>query len=103
MNGIDLFERVKKVNTFAELLQSDADYKTQSVRGNLFEKMWDFIIKFGFNTILSNDEYDHYQGNINTCKLKNVDNLELYLQKLRIFSKGYIGNVERNQDKSVVA
>jgi hypothetical protein len=88
MNGIDLFERVKKANTFAELLQSDADYKTQSVRGNLFEKMWDFIIKFGFDIILSNDEYDHYQGNINTCKLKKVDNLELYLQKLRIFSKG---------------
>lgn len=49
MNGIELFERIKQVNTFAELLQSEC--KTQSTRGNLFEKMWDFVIKFGFNTI----------------------------------------------------
>ena len=91
MNGIELFEGIKQVSTFAELLQSvngKTKAETQSKRGNLIEKLWDYVIKFGFVAILSNDEYDHYEGNINTCKLKKVDNLETYLQKMLIFSKG---------------
>jgi hypothetical protein len=95
MNGIELFHRIKQVNTFAEILQ-DANGKTkaetQSKCGNLFEKMWDYVIKFGFIDVLSNDKYDHYEGNINTCKLKKVDNLETYLQKMLIFSKGKGGS-----------
>ena len=95
MNGIELFDRIKQVNTFAELLQSvngKTKAETQSKCGNLFEKMWDYVIKFGFIGVLSNDEYDHYEGNINTCKLKKVDNLETYLQKMLIFSKGKGGS-----------
>jgi hypothetical protein len=95
MNGIELFDRIKKVNTFTELLQSingKTKAETQSKCGNLFEKMWDCLIKFGFIDVLSNDEYDHYEGNINTCKLKKVDNLETYLQKMLIFSKGKGGS-----------
>ena len=90
MNGIELFEQIKQVSTFTELLQSikgKTKAETQSKCGNLFEKVWDYIIKFGFIDILSNNEYDHYEGNINTCKLKKVDNLETYLQKILIFSK----------------
>lgn len=95
MNGIELFDRIKQSNTFAELLQSvngKTKAETQSKCGNLFEKMWDCVIKFGFIHVLSNDEYDHYEGNINTCKLKKVDNLENYLQKMLIFSKGKGGS-----------
>lgn len=95
MNGIELFQQIKKVSTFAELLQSvngKTKAETQSKRGNLIEKIWDYVIKFGFVAILPNDEYDHYQGNINTCKLKKVDNLENYLQKMLIFSKGKGGS-----------
>jgi hypothetical protein len=95
MNGIELFDRIKQANTFAELLQSvngKTKAETQSKCGNLFEKMWDYVIKFGFIGVLSNDEYDHYEGNINTCKLKKVDNLETYLQKMLIFSKGKGGS-----------
>lgn len=58
----------------------------------MFEKVWDIIIKFGFYPILPNDIYDHYEGNINTCDLKKVDNLETYLQKVSIFSKGKGGS-----------
>ena len=95
MNGIELFERIQQVSTFGELLHSingKTKSETQSKRGNVFEKVWDIIIKFGFNIILSNDIYDHYEGNINTCKLKKVDNLETYLQKMIIFSKGKGGS-----------
>jgi hypothetical protein len=95
MNGIELFDRIKQSNTFAELLQSvngKTKAETQSKCGNLFEKMWDYVIKFGFIGVLSNDEYDHYEGNINTCKLKKVVDLETYLQKMLIFSKGRGGS-----------
>lgn len=91
MNGIEFFDRIKQANTVAELLQSvngKTKAETQSKRGNLFEKTWDYVIKFGFIGVLSNDEYDHYDGNMNRCsKLKKVDNLETYLQKLSIFSR----------------
>ena len=95
MNGIELFDQMKQVSTFAELLQSvnsKTNAETQSKRGNLFEKVCDIIIKFGFYSKLPNDIYVHYQGNINTCKLKKVDNLETYLQSLSVFSKGKGGS-----------
>ena len=94
MKGIELFERIKQVSTFDELLQTvngKTSAETQSKRGNLFEKVWDFIIKFGFS-ILSNDNYEHYEGNINTCKLKKVVNLEIYLRDISVFSKGKGGS-----------
>ena len=98
MNGVELFERIKQVATFNSLfdLLESVDRKSkaeiQSKRGNLFEKTWDIIIKFGFCPSLPNDIYDHYEGNINTCKLKKVDNLETYLQQQSIFSKGKGGS-----------
>lgn len=95
MNGIELFERIKEVSTFDELLQSvngKTDNETQSKRGNVFEKVCDIIIKFGFCPILPNNIYHHYQGTVNECKLKKVDNLELYLQRLSVFSRGEGGS-----------
>jgi len=95
MNGIELFERIQQVSTLDELLQSvngKTKAETQSKRGNVFEKVCDIIIKFGFYSILPNDIYDHYEGNINTCKLKKVDNLETYLRCLSVFSKGKGGS-----------
>lgn len=90
MNGIELFERIQQVSTFDELLQSvngKTKAETQSKRGNVFEKVWDIIIKFGFYSILPNNIYDHYEGNINTCKLKKVVDLEIYLRDISVFSK----------------
>jgi hypothetical protein len=95
MNGIELFERIQQVSTFDELLQSvngKTKAETQSKRGNVFEKVWDIIIKLGFYSILPNDIYDHYEGNINTCKLKKVVDLEIYLRCISVFSKGKGGS-----------
>ena len=95
MNGIELFELIKRVSTFDELLQSvngKTKAEIQSKRGNVFEKVWDIIIKFGFYSILPNDIYDHYEGNINTCKLKKVVDLEIYLRGISVFSKGKGGS-----------
>lgn len=75
MNGIELFESIKNVSTFDELLKyinEKNEIETQSKKGNIFEKVWDIIIKFGFCPKLPKDIYDHYDGNINTCKLKKI-------------------------------
>jgi hypothetical protein len=95
MNGIELFECIKQFNTVEELLESvtgKTKAETQSKRGNIIEKIWDIVIKFGFYPILSNDTYNHYVGNINTCMLDKVDNYEVYLQNLSVFSKGRGGS-----------
>ena len=79
MNGIELFERIKDVSSFKELLSS---VKNRSKRGKMFEIVSNIIIRFGFCSVFTNDNYDHYEGNINTCKLKKVDNLKQYLKKI---------------------
>ena len=93
MNGIELFERIKQASTFEELLQSvigksSSKADTQSKRGNVYEKVLDIIIKFGFCSILPNDIYDHYEGDIANCKLKKVVDLEMYIKKMKVLSKG---------------
>jgi len=104
MNGIELFERIKQVSTFDELLQSvigKTKAETQSKRGNVFEKVCDIIIKFGFYSILPNDIYDHYEGNIANCKLKKITDLEMYLKKIKVLSKGKGGKSDITlQDKN---
>jgi len=84
MNGIELFQKIKE-HSLKEILESG---KTNSETGNLFEKIWDIVIKFGFCTSLPNNKYEHYKGNINTAKIQKVNNLELYLKNLSVFSKG---------------
>lgn len=91
MNGVEIFKCIKIAPSIDAMLQTvhgKTAVDTQSKRGNLFEKVCDIIIKFGFYSILPNDIYDHYTGNINTCKIKKVENLELYLRNMSIFSKG---------------
>ena len=91
MNGIELFERIQKVSNLNELLQSingNTKTETHSKRGNVFEKICDLIIKFGCCSILPNDVYDHYEGNIANCKLKKIIDLEMYIKQLKVLSKG---------------
>ena len=85
MNGIELFERVKTVSSFEELLLS---VKNPSKRGKMFEIVTNMVIRFGFCSAFTNDNYDHYEGNINTCKLKKVDDLKQYLKKLTSSKSG---------------
>ena len=93
MKGNELFELIKIYSTFDKLLQSvlvkgGIPAEIQSKKGNIFEKVLDIIIKFGFCPELQNDTYDHYEGNFNECKLKKVDNLENYLKNVSVFSRG---------------
>lgn len=92
MNGTELFEKIKTSSIEILQMRGKTKAETQSKNGNLFEKLWDCVIKFGFYNRLPNDIYDHYEGNINTCRLKKVKSLESYLQKMSVFSKGKGGS-----------
>jgi hypothetical protein len=95
MNGIELFALMKQSATLNELLQTvqgKTKAETQSKRGNLFEKLGSLLFKFGYCPMLPNDLYDHYEGNINKCSLKKVDDLESYLRNMVVFSKGKGGS-----------
>jgi len=85
MNGIELFESIKQFSTFRELLSSE---KNASKRGKIFEIVSNIIIRFGVCNIFTNDNYEHYEGNINTCNLKKVDDLKKYLEKLTSSKSG---------------
>jgi len=85
MNGLKLFESVKLVSTFGELLQS---VKDASKRGKMFEIISNMIIRFGFCSVFTNDKYDHYEGNINFCDLKKVNDLKIYLKNLTSSKSG---------------
>jgi hypothetical protein len=91
MNGIQLFEAIKQFSSVVSILQTiklASPTETQSKRGNIVEKLWDIVIKFGFCPLLPNDIYNHFEGCVNDCKLSIVDNLEMYLEKMLVFGKG---------------
>ena len=83
MNGIELFERIKQVSTFAELLQSvngKRKAETQSKRGNLFEKTFDYIIK----SCTSVDNLDEF-----FCSMFFILKLLVLLTQISYFSLNF--------------
>lgn len=95
MNGIELFELIKSNDSIDKLLQSipdDSQVSPQSKYGNIVEKVWDIIIKFGIIDKFAMHSYDHYEGNINTNNLKKIVDLEKYIKRLNVYSKGKGGS-----------
>jgi hypothetical protein len=84
LTGIGLLEMIKNHNTVKSLLDK---FPTYSEKGNIYEKLWDLVIKFGCFDKYPNNSNDHYKGNINTCKLVKVTNLESYIKNSNVFSK----------------
>lgn len=85
MDGVELFETIKQNSSVIKILNI---VKNHSKRGYLYEKLWSVIIKFGFCTKFPNDEYVHYDGNINTCNIHVVEDLEMFLKNMTVFGKG---------------
>ena len=60
--------------------------KNQSIKGFVFERLWDIIIKFGFCPIFNNSNFNHLIGNANNGKLKNLENLNKYVNDEKVCS-----------------
>ena len=73
-NFIDSIITFDNVNCILE------NYKTQSEKGFIFERLFDIVIKFGFCDIFTNSNFNHLIGNSNNAKLKKM-NLNQYLNE----------------------
>ena len=76
-------KEIIKYDTIDEILNK---CETQSKKGFVFERLYDIIIKFGFCDKFNNFKYKHLKGNSNNGKLKEIKNLDKYLNKEKIIS-----------------
>ena len=60
---------------------------TQGNKGNIFERIGNTIIKFGFFDNFPNSQFSHMTGNVNNGKLKKIESYNKYLNE-----KVYSGN-----------
>ena len=82
MNLKEFIIEIIKHDNIDDILQK---CNTQSDMGNVYERTWDIIIKFGFCDIFPNSQYTHLTGNSNNGKLKKLENFNDYLND-KVFS-----------------
>jgi len=76
---IDNFiKHIVKYNNVNDIINSIEDL---SIKGFVYERLWDIIIKFGFYDLFPNHRYEHIIGNINTGFVKKLTTYENYLQE----------------------
>ena len=81
-NEIFLLNKIKQTKDLLLLLNDDS----HSINGNIYEKIWDLIIKLGYSKF-NNSAYDHYDGNMNNDNLNKIQNLEICFKKTKLLSK----------------
>ena len=80
---IDIFiNNLIKYNNIDEILDT---CETQGNKGNIFERIGDIVIKFGFCEIFSNSQFSHMIGNANNGKLKKLESFNEYINE-KVFS-----------------
>ena len=79
-----------KYNNIDEILDL---CETQGNKGNIFERIGDIVIKFGFCEIFPNSQFYHMIGNVNNGKLKKLESYNEYLNE-----KVYSGNSSGKSD-----
>lgn len=60
--------------------------KTQSDKGQIYESLWNIIIKLGFCDKFPNASYLHKIGNSNNGKLQDLVNLNYYMSNEKIYN-----------------
>src|ERR1700747_1236187 len=79
----ELIKLIIKSNTIDNILDLVED---DSKKGQLYERLWDIIIKFGFCSLFNNDKYTHKCGNSNKVEYKNLVSLKKYIKDNKIIS-----------------
>jgi hypothetical protein len=72
---------INYIITFDNIYDILNNYKTQSEKGFIFERLFDIVIRFGFCDIFTNSNYNHLIGNSNNGKLKNLENINNYIEE----------------------
>jgi hypothetical protein len=98
----DLIKYMIKFSCVEKILEK---CDTQSIKGYVFERLFDIVIKFGFCDKFSNQDYNHILGNLNTGKPKIMKHYNLYLN-YKIISGKSTGcsdiTLQNKKDKSYV-
>jgi len=79
----EFINNIIKCNNIDDILDK---CKTQPIKGFVFERLWDIIIKFGFCPVFSNSKFIHKIGNVNNGKLKTLENLNKYITNEKVCS-----------------
>ena len=77
MNIKDFINYIITFDNVYDILES---CETPYIKGFIFERLFDIIIKFGFCNLFSNKNYYHLIGNSNNGKLKKLKNFNKYLE-----------------------
>jgi len=79
----EFIKNIIKCNSIDDILDK---CKTQSIKGFVFERLYDIIIKFGFCPHFPNSLFSHKIGNSNNAKLKNLEYLNKYITEEKVCS-----------------
>jgi hypothetical protein len=88
MNLNDFIKNIIKCNSIDDILDK---CKTQSIKGFVFERLYDIIIKLGFCPYFPNSIFSHKIGNVNNGKLKTLENLNKYITDEKVCSGNSCG------------
>ena len=65
-----------KYDNIQEILDN---YDNLSMRGFIYERLWDIIFKFNYCDLFNSPDYEHKINNMNKAKTKKLVNLNTYL------------------------
>lgn len=74
----DFIKHIVKFDSIDEILDY---YNSDSMKGFVYERLWDLIIKFGFCDLFPNHSFHHLLGNLNTGRFQYLSNLDKYVEK----------------------
>jgi tRNA1(Val) A37 N6-methylase TrmN6 len=80
-NNMFIKDFIEYIITFDNVDDILDNCKTQSEKGFIFERLFDIVIKFGFCGVFSNYNFNHLVGNSNNARLKNLENLNQYINE----------------------
>jgi hypothetical protein len=94
MAQISLKELVLSLSKYNNVYNILDNYNTQNIKGFIFERLWDLVIKFGCCDKFPNSEFEHFDGNINNAKLNIVSSIKQYIESNLVIS----GNTSGKSD-----
>ena len=83
MSVKDFINNIIKFKNVEEILKLG---KEQRDKGFIYERLWDIVIKLGHCSKFPNSKFIHKIGNVDNCSLKNLENLNSYLSKEKVYS-----------------
>ena len=89
INELHLLEAIKTYDNLNFLFDDLKNVSKNESRnlGDIFEKLWDIIFKFGLVNDFNNSKITHFYGNLDTNNLKQINDLHTYMIDNLVLSK----------------